>query len=366
MKNLNKCKLYAHIDNDKKSQFILSDLVLYQPTTNSFEVRFGSKNSKLVLFADENQAQIVHLALDDVSCKKGNLNHLAEFAFSVGDIRNVGFESLEQDGVEMRVKINKFCTTKIKKSMFDSSISKTSRYDNSSNKENVNFDNLERIEFDVDTDNENITMRKPRETADENYDESDVEEGPRFSKSRARKRSSSLISKKTPRNSTQMKLKIRRPNQTGIDTILDKKFTQMSSVMKPPTCHLSRKNFRSSFSIHASNGAKIKGDLSACGIPRPHRYSFRSTDTKSQIINSSCTVDKYSLLKNDYESLKDEIANRNTTILQLQKEIKDLKEKFATEKSELLEKFKSYKLTTEDYESYEKKISNILAENEQL
>jgi hypothetical protein len=250
-----------------------------------------------VLFAEENQAQIVHLALDDVSCKKGDLKHLAEFTFSVGNVRNVGFENLEQDGVEMKVKINKFCTTKIKKSLFNSSISKTTRYDDSSNKENINLDNSERIEFNIDTDNENTTIRKPRMISDENYDESDIEEGPRFSKSRARKRSSSVISKKTPRNCTQMKLKIRRPNQVGIDTILDKKFTQMSSVMKPPTCHLSRKNFRSSFSIHASNGAKIKGDLSSCNIPRSHRYSFRSTDTKSQIINSSCTVDKYSSLK---------------------------------------------------------------------
>jgi hypothetical protein len=78
IKNLNYCKLYARIDDEEKRQFMMSDLVLYQPDTNSFEVRF---RNKLCLNADENQAQVVYIELDDISCKKGNIKHLLEYSF---------------------------------------------------------------------------------------------------------------------------------------------------------------------------------------------------------------------------------------------------------------------------------------------
>ena len=42
LKSLNLCKASCLIDDDKKSQFIVSDLILYQPTTNWFEVRYNT------------------------------------------------------------------------------------------------------------------------------------------------------------------------------------------------------------------------------------------------------------------------------------------------------------------------------------
>jgi hypothetical protein len=271
-----------------------SDLVLYQPATNTFEVRF---RNKLVLFADENQPQIVHVALDDISCKKGNIKHLFSHSFSVADIRNVGYEKLDQDGVEITFKVTKYCTTKIKKSMFNSCIARKPMKYESDDKENVNTENLERIEFDIDTDNESIGVKRYTLVSDENYNESEVEEGPRFSKSKARNRSSSLIHKKTPRNSSSnLKVKTRRPTPVGMDSILDRRLSSVNQLINIPSSQKSNKTFRSSFSIHTGNSIKIRSDLSGCNIPRPNRNSFRSTDTKSQLIDSA-GLDKYTLLK---------------------------------------------------------------------
>lgn len=81
---------------------------------------------------------------------------------------------------------------------------KTTKFSFDDDKENVNVDNEEKVEFDVYTEQESI-QAKQTDKADGDFEEDEVEEGPRFSKSNARKRSTSLISK-TPMQSN-LKLK---------------------------------------------------------------------------------------------------------------------------------------------------------------
>lgn len=121
--------------------------------------------------------------------------------------------------------------------------------------------------------------------------------------------------------------------------------------------------------MHAENGAKMAGDLSTMNISKAHRYSFRSIgsmDSHSQILDSTGQIDKYSLLKNDYEGLRDELAKRNSNILHLQVEMKELKSRHAQEKEALIEKLRNFKMTNEDYEQYQMKIELVIKENEDL
>lgn len=118
---------------------------------------------------------------------------------------------MEQDGIELNLKISKFCTKTVRKSMFNASLARNKRYDTemSDNKENINTENLSRIEFQVeDSDYESVQIKK-FELQDGDFEESEVEEGPRFSRSKARHRSSSVISKKTPRNDSNLKFRTR-------------------------------------------------------------------------------------------------------------------------------------------------------------
>lgn len=348
LKSLNCCKAYAHVDQSKKSHFIISDLVLYQPGTNSFEVRFSK--DKMTLFAADNQPQVITLSIDDISCKKGDIRHLITHSFSVASIRNVGYERIELDGVNLEIKINKYCTTKIKQGNFNSCLYRKISQGIINNKENINTVNLNRVEVDIDTDKETLKLKKQSTAPDGDYDESEVEEGTRFSQSKARKRSSSLISKKTPRNSN-IKIEKRRPTPMGIDNIINKKMKGFDKIFRAPSTQKSERSYRSSFSHYTSNGAVSKNDFSTCGIPKPKRFSFRSTDTKSQVIDNS-QGDKYALLKSDYESLKDELAKRNATILMLQNELKDFKEKFTKERKVLHEKLDKAAVTNDDYKKY--------------
>ena len=115
---------------------------------------------------------------------KGAINHLFTHTFSVANVRNVEFIKVEKEGVKITIKVNKYCTAKIKQNLFNSLIYKQiSSYTKSDddNKENLNI--------------ANINPRRLTATHDEDYLESEVEEGERFSNSRARKRSGSLISK---------------------------------------------------------------------------------------------------------------------------------------------------------------------------
>lgn len=64
--------------------------------------------------------------------------------------------------------------------------------------------------------------------------------------------------------------------------------------------------------------------------------------------------------------MKDELAHRNTTILNLQREIKDLKSKFETEKNALVSKLQNVNMTNEDYEVYQEKLDSVIKENEEL
>jgi hypothetical protein len=262
----------------------------------------------------------------------------------------------------MSIKINKFCTTNLKKSKFNTSLCKQPRHERIGNKENINTDNLERIEFNVDTDSESLKVYKHK-VQDGDYDESEVEEGLRFSKSKAKQRSSSFICKKTPRNSSHNRLKVRRATPVvGIERITDRRLSESNSFHK---AQLPQRSFRTNFSVHASNGDKIRNGLSGCNIPRPQRFSFRSTESKSHIINSSNTTDKYSLLKNDYESLKDELADRNKTILRMQNEMREIKSQYTEERQGLIAKLEIAK-SSRDYEVYQEKLDELLKENEQL
>lgn len=159
----------------------------------------------------------------------------------------------------MSIKINKFCTTSLRKSSFNTSLAKRSRQERNSNKENINTENLEKIEFDIDTDTESIIVHRYT-VQDGDYDESEVEEGLRFSKSKAKQRSSSFICKKTPRNSSHNRLKVRRATPVcAIDRIIDRRLSESNSFIKeqPP-----QRSVRTNFSIHASNGDKIRNGLS--------------------------------------------------------------------------------------------------------
>lgn len=112
---------------------------------------------------------------------------------------------------------------------------------------------------------------------------------------------------------------------------MNKKIQGLSKIFRPPSTQKSDRNYRSSFSLHASNSSVLKGDFSACNIPRPQRYSFRDSESKGRAAETS-RVDTYTALKSEYEGLKEELGKRNATILSLQDEIKSMKEKYAAEK----------------------------------
>lgn len=163
-----------------------------------------------------------------------------------------------------------------------------------------------------------------------------------------------------------MRLNTRRPPKVGIDSILDRRLSGITGLIKIPSSQKSDRSFRSSFSIHASACAKIKGgDLSACNIPKPHRYSFRSTDTKSQIVDSA-NVDKYTVLKEEYEGMKDELAARNTAILNLQREVAEVKARAMAEKQSLLAKLQDSCKDNQAYTEFQAKIDEVVKENEEL
>lgn len=163
-----------------------------------------------------------------------------------------------------------------------------------------------------------------------------------------------------------MKLKIRRPTPVGLDNILNKRLSGIMGIANPPSTQKSQRGLRSNLSLHISSSAKIKTDFSSCGIPKPTRHSFRMSDTRSQVISSSKDVDKYTVLKNDFESMKDELAKRNTTILNLQKEIKEIKSKFMAEKTSLLAKIQDNTQSDQMYAEFQQKLDKIIAENEQF
>ena len=101
------------------------------------------------------------------------------------------------------------------------------------------------------------------DTQGEDYEESEVEEGPRFSKSTARNRSTSTISKKTPRNSSNIRLRLKRETQNGgIDSIISRRLSESHGVLKPPSAHQTHRSFRSNFSLHSSNINRMKNSYS--------------------------------------------------------------------------------------------------------
>lgn len=159
---------------------------------------------------------------------------------------------------------------------------------------------------------------------------------------------------KTPRNCN-LKIKQKLYAPAMINNLVEKKVQNLSNVFRAPSTQKSDKNYRSSFSLYASNGSIIRNEASGCNIPRPLRYSFRNSDSKSNIIDSvrketSSHLNTYSDQNmmtsmqadftplSDYEELKAELQQRNVTILNLQSEIKDLKLKHQTEMERLLSK----------------------------
>ena len=224
-----------------------------------------------------------------------------------------------------------------------------------------------KIEFNINTDNESVLVKRVV-TQDGDYDESEVEEGPRFSKSKAKKRASSTIPKKTPRNSSNSKFRSNRnTHQSGINCLINRKFSESNSFMRPPSVQKTHRSFISNFSLHSSNISRIKNDLSRCNIPKPHRYSFRESNSNSNIVNISGNIDKYSLLKSDYESLKEELGQRNATILKMQIEMKELKTKFFDEKDALITKIeRANNDKSEDFSDLHIKLDGVIKENEDL
>lgn len=110
----------------------------------------------------------------------------------------------------------------------------------------------------------------------------------------------------------------------------------------------------------------MKHDTERCNIPKPHRYSFRES-SRSNIVDISGNLDKYSLLKADYECLKEELGQRNATILKLQIEIKEMKENFVKEKDELISKIENVNDSNcQNYTDLHVKLEAVIKENEEL
>mmetsp|Transcript_3666 Transcript_3666/g.4276 ORF Transcript_3666/g.4276 Transcript_3666/m.4276 type:complete len:83 (+) Transcript_3666:401-649(+) len=77
--------------------------------------------------------------------------------------------------------------------------------------------------------------------------------------------------------------------------------------------------------------------------------------------------DKYTLLKQDYEGLKEELGQRNATILQMQLDIKEMKSKFMNEKDSLIGKIeKSKDDSVSGFDDIIFKLDGVIKENEEL
>lgn len=142
-----------------------------------------------------------------------------------------------------------------------------------------------------------------------------------------------------------------------MNNLVEKKMQSLSNIFRAPSTQKSEKNYRSSFSQYASNGSIMRNESSGCNIPRPLRYSFRNSESKSNIIDSvrhdtspclyTNTKSDQNILtsvpteytpQTDLDELKEELQKRNITILNLQSEIKELKSKHQAEIEKLLSK----------------------------
>ena len=75
---------------------------------------------------------------------KGAINHLLTHSLWVASVRNVDFIKIDKDGIKLTIKINKFCTTKIKQNIFNNWIYKQISFPKEDdNKENFNTANIE-------------------------------------------------------------------------------------------------------------------------------------------------------------------------------------------------------------------------------
>ncbi len=130
------------------------------------------------------------------------MKHILESKFSVAGISkfsrtnnslgNVGFQQIDEYGTEMKLKINKFWVKKKIRILSDNSSFLLEPSDFKHN--NVDYDSVEKMEYEMNTDEESVLVKRVI-TQDGDYDESEVEEGPRFSRSKAKNRSTSSISK---------------------------------------------------------------------------------------------------------------------------------------------------------------------------
>lgn len=176
--------------------------------------------------------------------------------FSVSDIDNVGYKDYKNDKISVTLKINKYGKVdintnpgKIKQSFLRSNSV-------SDNKENIHPNQVEVVEFGFDSENSSfkVSSRRTDTKNAEDYDVEEIEEGPRFSKSRARKRSSSLITKKTPRNSSSTKdINSNRGPSIAINSIINKRLQGLDKVLRPPSSQRAKRNYYSNFSLKSSN-----------------------------------------------------------------------------------------------------------------
>ena len=322
---------------------------------------------KLSLLSNEADPQIVSLKIDDVSDRHGHFETLYQWQFSTKDVTNVDYKEFDNELISMTLKINKFCKglhkkpAKFKQSLFRSN----SWHDN---KENICPNNIEVVEFKIDAQNESIRINSRRSEAvnDEDYQIEEIEEGPRFSKSKEKKRSSSVISKKTPRNSS-MKQSSSKPPRIIVNSLINKRIQGLDKIFRPPSTQRVRRNCYSSFNLKSCTNAKVVSIANGYNkIPKPDRYSFKCSETKSQMIDSSnitynepkSEVDHSNYMLNlslsnnaklqnttnnslynsderfkvQIEELKDELSNRNITILNLQKDMKQIKAEYEKEK----------------------------------
>ncbi|CAI2367706.1 unnamed protein product [Moneuplotes crassus] len=112
---------------------------------------------------------------------------------------------------------------------------------------------------------------------------------------------------------------------------------------------------------------RTRNEVSRCNIPKPQNYTMKDDKSSRNFVDFSEKSEDPLFFKSECEMLKEQLGQRNATILKMQIEMKEMKESFVQEKDELISKIESSNSSnSQSYEDLYTKLNAVIKENESL